>query len=119
MGDYYNKTRAPVGVTLRRGGSMSVGPKTWCYIAPEDEGTPGLAETVRKGFLVRSLVPITDLAAVTPPVAPSVSVSSAPLAVVSSSTTFVPESAAPSVSTPERAPEAPPVVEQKQFKRNK
>jgi len=112
MGDYYNKTRIPVGVTLRRGGSMSVGPKTWCYIPPEDEGTPGLAESLRKGFLVRALVPITDPN-------PRVSVTPVPLVAVEPTATPVPQSASPSVSAPEPVPEAPSVVEPKQFRRNK
>jgi hypothetical protein len=115
MGDYYNKTRIPVGVTLRRGGSMSVGPKTWCYIPPEDEGTPGLAESLRKGFLVRSLIPITDLS-------PRASVTPVPVVAVNPSVTSVPELVASSVSAPGPAsvtPAAPPAAEPKPFRRNK
>ena len=112
MGDYYNKTRAPIGVTLRRGGSMSIGPKSWCYIPPEDEGTPGLAESVRKGFLVRALVPITDTS-------PAVVVATAAPVAATPSATLVPKSAISSVSAPEPIPTTPPVVEQKQFRRSK
>ena len=60
MADYYNKTRGPLAVTLRRGGSMSVGPKAWCFIEAADEGSESLTDLVRKGFLVRSLVPQTN-----------------------------------------------------------
>ena len=77
MGDYYNKTRAPIGIALRRGGSVSIAPKSWCFIPPEDEGTVGLAGAVRKGFLVRALVPITDLSAPVAPVVPVVAAVSA------------------------------------------
>jgi hypothetical protein len=59
MGDYYNSTRGSVSVTLRNGGAISIGPKTWCYLAPEDEGAADLATALRKGFLRRALVPIT------------------------------------------------------------
>ena len=114
MGDYYNKTRIPVGVTLRRGGSMSVGPKTWCYISPEDEGTPSLVATLRKGFLVRAIVPITDLN-------PGVSVTPVPLVTEEPAVTPVLQSVSTSVSAPESGPvpAAPSVVEPKQFRRNK
>lgn len=118
MGDYYNKTRTPIGIALRRGGSMSVGPKSWCYISPEDEGTPALADSVRKGFLVRALVPKTDLS---PAASPTVSVSASPEALVASApiTTPIPESAASAASTLSPAPSAPPATDYKQSRRNK
>ena len=79
MGDYYNKTRSPVAVTLLRGSSISISPKTWCFISPEDEGTASLAEAVRKGLLTRAIVPITvpdpASAALTPSLVPTVPVS--------------------------------------------
>ena len=59
MGDYYNKTRSPVPVTLLRGGAISIGPKEWCFINPADEGTASLMSGLKKGFLVRALVPRT------------------------------------------------------------
>lgn len=110
MGDYYNKTRTPLGVTLQRGGSMSVGSKSWCFIAPEDEGTPSLAELVRKGFLVRALVSKTDLSGPSTPAA----LSDAPVAAVPLPLVNV----APVVVKPEAPPEAPSVVEPK-LRRNK
>jgi hypothetical protein len=58
MGDYYNKTRSPLPVTLVRGGSMCFAPKHWGYIRPEDEGSESLFEAIRNGYLVRSAVPI-------------------------------------------------------------
>lgn len=117
MGDYYNTTRTPISVTLRSGGSTSIGPKTWCYLSPEDEGTSSLATSVRKGFLVRALVPITNLAVEPPAVSVVAAVDVVPL-VVAMDVTPVPESAAPSVSAPEPVVAAPSVVESKSSRRN-
>ena len=57
MADYYNKTRSPLAVSLQRGTSISIAPKQWITIAPEDEGTESLAKAVSKGFLVVSKIP--------------------------------------------------------------
>ena len=54
MASYYNKTKGPVAVSLRRGNSVVVGPKRWAVISPEDEGHESLQRAVIKGFLVRS-----------------------------------------------------------------
>lgn len=81
MGDYYNKTRSPLPVALLRGNSVSIGPKTWCYIPPEDEGTPSLIDALKKGFLVRAIVQITNPPSKTPPVVvPASEPSAAPAA---------------------------------------
>jgi hypothetical protein len=116
MGDYYNKTRTPICVTLRRGGSASIGPKTWCFVAPEDEGTSSLATHIRKGFLVKALVPFTNVAE--PVVAAPVVVAPVVPLVVAVAVTPVPESVAPSVSAPEPVVVAPSVVEPKYSRRN-
>lgn len=126
MGDYYNKTRAPIGIALRRGGSVAVAPKTWCFIPPEDEGSVGLADAVRKGFLVRALVPITvpstPVAAVVPAPA-AVSASPVPVANPKPTVTMAPEVAASSVAKAESKTDPvasnPPVFESKQSRRNK
>lgn len=123
MADYYNVTRAPLGIALRRGGSVSVAPKSWLFISPQDEGTAGLAEAVRKGFLVRSLVPITDTSAPANPAAATESVTPAPVAAAEPSVTPVPEDATTSVSKADPKPESAglsaPVIESKQSRRNK
>jgi len=119
MSDYYNNTRGPVSITLRGGGSASIGPKTWCFVAPEDEGTASLADAVRKGFLSRAIVPITaptvvpkvvvvqPLPVVVPtPVADEVVL---PVAVVS----------APSVSPVSVDTEPSSTVPPKQYRKNK
>lgn len=110
MADYYNRTRTPLGVTLRGGGSISVGPKTWCYIAPADEGTPGLASMLRKGFLVKAAVPITETTATTPAIVAAVP-----------SVTPIPEVAISSVAEPATKPsnEPLPAPELKSSRRNK
>lgn len=121
MGDYYNKTRAPLGISLRRGGSVAVAPKTWCFIAPQDEGTAGLVDAVRKGFLVRALVPRTDMS--TPAKAVVASVTAAPAVAAEPSATPIPENATTSVSQAdpkaEPAGSSAPVIDSKQSRRNK
>lgn len=81
MGDYYNKTRNAISVSLRRGGSVMVAPKSWCFIDPKDEGTPSLFEALKKGYLSPSLISRTEAApeASEPPVA-QVAVAPAPVA---------------------------------------
>lgn len=119
MGDYYNTTRTALSVTLRQGGSAFIGPKSWCYISPEDEGTSSLAASVRKGFLVRSTVAPATIS-VTPPVVVSTLevVDVAPIVSVVIATP-IPESATPSVSAPEPVVVAPSVTEQKPSRRNR
>lgn len=123
MADYYNKTRAPIGVSLRRGGSVAVAPKAWCFIPPEDEGTVSLADAVRKGFLVRALVPITDLSKPAAPAPAAPSVSPVPVASAGPSATPAPATAATSVSKAESKTDPvvtnPPVTESKMSRRNR
>jgi hypothetical protein len=129
MGDYYNTTRTSLSVLLGRGGSVVIGPKTWCYVSPEDEGTTSLTASLRKGHLVRATAPRTtasvpSVVPVGPPVPAVAEV--LPLEVVVTATP-VPESAPPTVSTlepelgsePEPERPIPTVVGYKQSGRNK
>jgi hypothetical protein len=54
MANYYNKTRTPIAVSLLRGGSVMLSPKSWTTIAMEDEGSESLLGCVRRGFVTVS-----------------------------------------------------------------
>jgi hypothetical protein len=54
MAKYYNTTRGPLAASLSSGASIAIPPKSWTAIDAGDEGSPGLAPLIRKGFLVRS-----------------------------------------------------------------
>jgi len=51
MGHYYNKTRGPLALNLRKGTSIVVMPRTWVEISPKDESTAGVIRAVKKGQL--------------------------------------------------------------------
>lgn len=65
MGDYYNATRGPLSVTLNDGSSISLSPKKWVAISPEQENSSSIVKLVSKGFLVRSKI-AAELAVPTP-----------------------------------------------------
>lgn len=65
MADYYNKTRGPLSIALKHGGTACVGSKRWVTIPASEEGSPGLFEALRNGFLVKSSI-------VSPPAVPAV-----------------------------------------------
>lgn len=98
MGDYYNKTRGPLSMTLNDGTASSVPPKTWYYISPANEGSASVQKLVAKGFLVRAKVDIT-VAASAPSVAAVPAVSEVPVA------------GPLDVSTPPAAPVSTPKVD--------
>jgi hypothetical protein len=56
MGDYYNATRGPLSASLMDGSALSLSPKKWIYIAPENESSPSIVKLLGKGFLVRAKV---------------------------------------------------------------
>lgn len=60
MGDYYNSTRGPLTATLTDGAALSISPKAWIYISPENESSASILKLLDKGFLVRSKVPMTQ-----------------------------------------------------------
>jgi hypothetical protein len=62
MGDYYNSTRGPLTATLTDGAALSISPKAWIYISPENESSASILKLLGKGFLVRSKVPMTPTA---------------------------------------------------------
>jgi len=76
MGDYYNKTRGPLSVTLNDGSAASITPKTWLTISAANEGSASVQKLVAKGDLVRSKMMPDPVA----PVAPAPVVSEAPVA---------------------------------------
>lgn len=107
MGEYYNKTRNRISVTLRNGESISIGPKVWCSLSAVDEGTSSVADAIRKGFLVRAAVPFIDPPLTVPvstPTAPSVVPASVPVR-ASAAVTM-----APVEPPPPPAPSAPVLI---------
>jgi hypothetical protein len=60
MGDYYNATRGPLSASLTDGSALSLGPKRWIFISPENENSASIIKLLDKGFLVKSSVPRTD-----------------------------------------------------------
>jgi len=97
MGDYYNKTRGPLSVTLNDGSAASVSPKTWLYVTPANEGSPTIVKLVEKGFLVRSKVALTAELVAAPVVA-------APVAPVAVAVQVVPVVPAPLLEKSEDHP---------------
>ena len=77
MGDYYNATRGPLSASLTDGSALSLGPKRWIFISPENENSASIIKLLDKGFLVKSAAPRTDPAPA--PVAAPVAVASAPV----------------------------------------
>lgn len=56
MGDYYNATRGPLSASLTDGSALSIGPKRWIFISPENESSASIIRLLDKGFLVKSKV---------------------------------------------------------------
>jgi hypothetical protein len=54
MGDYYNATRGPLSASLTDGSALSIGPKKWIFISPENENSASIVKLLDKGFLVRA-----------------------------------------------------------------
>lgn len=65
MARFFNKTRGYITVSKRDGTPMPVGPKRWVDVDPSDESSVSLMAAVRRGDLIRELVPSE------PPVAPA------------------------------------------------
>lgn len=97
---YFNTTRGPLAVSFASGKSMSIPPKTWAEIDAEDEGSPNLAPMVRKGYLKRSALAVTEV----PTVAEVAVESEAPALITEPSPTPAPEAA------PEAVPAPPPTL---------
>ncbi len=57
MSRYYNTQRGPLPIPLPGGRSVSVPPKSWIEIAPEDEGSERVVLFTQKRFLVKETVP--------------------------------------------------------------
>lgn len=75
MARFFNKTRGYITVSKRDGTPMPVGPKRWVEVDPSDESSVSLMAAVRRGDLIRELVPSVVPAAPSeelPPVAPVV-----------------------------------------------
>jgi hypothetical protein len=79
MGDYYNATRGPLSASLTDGSALSLGPKKWVYIAPENESSASIIKLLDKGFLVRAKVAKTPIPA-SVPVTPKTEVAPPPSA---------------------------------------
>lgn len=54
MGDYYNRSRSPLSLTLHGGRSISVAPKSWVTLTTDEEGSADLASKIVIGDLVPS-----------------------------------------------------------------
>ncbi len=65
MARFFNKTRGYITISLRDGTPMPVGPKRWVDIDPSNESSVSLMAAVRRGDLIRELVP-TDPAPAAP-----------------------------------------------------
>lgn len=57
MARFFNKTRGYITVSKRDGTPMPVGPKRWVDVDPSDESSVSLMAAVRRGDLIRELVP--------------------------------------------------------------
>ena len=53
MGDYYNKGRGPLAITLRSGIVVTVPPKSWIAIDSKEEGAAALLMYLSRGVLIK------------------------------------------------------------------
>ena len=57
MASYYNKTSAPITVSLKNGDSAMIPPRKKLSVTVDQDGSPSLHAMVRRGFLVKLATP--------------------------------------------------------------